>query len=869
MTVQLDRLQQVVNGAEGAREELEGPHRRFADAWFSQQPGDIISGDLGALLGQILRHEREVAAVRSPRLRLPLENRGLSVESLADSNLTCTRFGLSEHYVTLADRWAPDWLRGNPRWIDIACASPGPLRTLAGDEISTYARPDTPVPIDPALSTLAPTLTRYRSRTQATAVRTATLGDPSATLHVVLPTGTGKSLVGLAPGLLRAGGNTIVVVPTTALALDQEHATRRQFPNAGLPAELAYYGDRKDGGKPLIIQRLRAGTQRVVFTSPEAIVNGGLAAPLRALAASGRLISVVVDEAHLVKAWGLDFRPEYQLVGALVGELRAIATAAGYREPHVILMTATLSEESLELNDTLFHGTLDSLFVGSAFLRTELRYFHGESVSSRVRLDRLVEAMHHLPRPAIIYTTRKKDAEVIAARLREAGFARTDVFHGDIDGPERLNILGRWSGNEGPTRTDIVVGTSAFGLGVDQPDVRTVIHACVPASVDRYYQEVGRAGRDGHAAVAVWLTAPEDVSQGRAVENATLIGGDKAWNRWKSMRDMLVKTGRDDGTLTVDTSTIPPHLEYPSESNQLWNRNTLTLMERAGLVAVQPALPPEIERSEGESEDDFERRRSEAWSLFNIQVRVKVTSDINLDRPTFDERLRELRESIRATEFASQQRINELLQATECWADLIASEYALYSQGRIKANLSLVPACSGCPAEKHRPRPRYDAAKPVVADAPLPKLSRDVDVTIGNLAAGGNVVIVGYSGTLRLKLQGLVQRTVVRGIRGILASPSFSSLPAIRQTPAQAASEGFVIVDTIDESAVPQVSFAVPTLIVLDHEDVARLSWVNPSNGPLRIVVVPEGLSDPEKAGQRIVDYRAPAWSLDEFMRRL
>ncbi len=869
MTVQLDRLQQAVNGSEEASEGLEGPHRRFADAWFSRQPGDVISGDIGALLGQVLRHEREVAAVQSPRLRLPLEDRGLSVERLAESNLACTRFGLREHFVTLADRWAPDWLHGDPRWIDVACASPGPLRTATGDEISTYARPDTPVPIDPALSTLAPTLTHYRSRTQATALRTATLGDPSSTLHVVLPTGTGKSLVGLAPGLLRADGNTVVVVPTTALALDQERATCRQFPNAGLPAELAYYGDRNDGGKPLILQRLRAGTQRVVFTSPEAIVNGGLAAPLRALAALGRLTSIVVDEAHLVKAWGLDFRPEYQLVGALVGELRALAVAAGSREPHVILMTATLSEEALELNDTLFHGTSQSLFVGSAFLRTELRYLHAASVSSEVRLDRLVEAMHHLPRPAIIYTTRKKDAEVIAARLREAGFARIDVFHGDIDGPERLNILSRWSGSGRPTETDIVVGTSAFGLGVDQPDVRTVIHACVPASVDRYYQEVGRAGRDGHASVAVWFTAPNDISQGRSVENAILIGGDKAWNRWKSMREMPMNNGSDDGTLTVDTSTVPPHLECQSESNQLWNRNTLTLMERAGLVSVEPAQPPEIERSENESDVAFERRRSEAWSRFNVQVRVKVTSDINLDRPTFDKRLDELRKSIRAAEFASQKRINELLRRTECWATLIASEYSLHSHGRIKANLSLVPACSGCPAEKHRSRPRYDAAKPVVADASMPKLSRGVDSTLKKLAAGENVVIVGYSGTLRLKLKSLVQRTVYRGVRGILASSAFATLPVIKKTPAQSASEGFVIVDTIDGSAVPQVSFAVPTLIIVDEEEAVRLSWINPASGPLRIVVLPEGLSDPEKSGQRIVDYRSPAWTLDEFMRRI
>ncbi|MGY2129386.1 protein DpdF [Blastococcus sp. SYSU DS0617] len=866
MTIQFEIAQRAINGDLAARDRLTGPHRRLVDAWLSDQSGPAIAGDVAALISQVLRHERDVASVPAPRIRLGLDDRGIATTLLARSNLNCTRFGLTEHSVTLGENWTPEWLHGDPRWIDVACASPGPFLGGTSEEVTTYARPDMPVDIDPALSAVASGLTQYRSKTQASAVRTAALADPKSTLHVVLPTGTGKSLVGLAPGLLRAGGNTIVVVPTIALALDQERTLHERFPTAGLPAELAFYGDRTDGGKELILHRLRAGTQRVLFTSPEAMVSG-LADALHALATRGGLTSVVIDEAHLVRSWGLDFRPEFQLVGALVGELRAIASASGHLEPHVILLTATLAEEGLELNDALFHGTSESLFVGSTFLRTELRYLMGASQTPEERLDRLVETVHHLPRPAIVYATRKSDVEEIARRLREAGFSRTDVFHGDIQGSERLRVLHRWSGSDGPTESDIVVGTSAFGLGVDQSDVRAVVHACVPASLDRYYQEVGRAGRDGHAAVAIWLTTPGDLYDGRRIEGATLIGDEKAWLRWESMYRHSVKHQPDDGSFALDITVVPPTLTYSSDKNRLWNRNTLTLMERAGLIAVQPPPPPRIERSPGEEEAVFERRRSEAWDYFNTHIQVRVAGDVNLDRGTFERRLGQLRTDIRATERASQQRIDALLARSECWADLIAAEYSLDGAGPMDATLSVAPACSGCPAEGHRHRPRYDAAKPVVAEAAMPRLSRDVSRSLNSLAAGGNVVIVAYPGRLRLKLQSLVQRCISHGIRGILASPAFAGAQAVA-TAAQTSPEGFVMVDTVNPR-VPQIAFPVPTLIVLDHGDTARLSWVNPSTGPLRVVVVPEDLVDPEKPGQRIKEYRAPSWDLDDFLRRI
>jgi ATP-dependent DNA helicase RecQ len=867
MTLQLESVQSALDGDLGAREKVNGPHRRLLDAWFSDHPGPNIAADVAALISQVLRHEKFVANVAAPRLRLRLDHRGITTTALARSNLVGARFGATEHTVTLTESWQPTWLQGDPRWIDVACASPGPFLGGTPDEVSTYARPDTPVPSDPALTALAAGIAHYRSRTQASAVRTAVLANPASTLHVVLPTGTGKSLVGLAPGMLRPDGNTVVVVPTTALALDQERTIHERFPGAALPSELAYYGGRSDGGREAIRQRLRAGTQRVVFASPEAIVSG-LAAPLHTLAATGKLTSIVVDEAHLVRTWGLDFRPEFQLVAALVSELRAVATGSGHRQPHVVLLTATLSEEGLELNDALFHGAERSLFVGSTFLRTELRYLMGVCQSSDERLHRIVEALRHLPRPAIVYVSRKVDAEEIVRRLHLDGFVRSAAFHGETADSERLRILNRWSGSHGPTEIDVVVGTSAFGLGVDQSDVRTVVHACVPASVDRYYQEVGRAGRDGHAAVAVWITAPGDVNLGRRIEGSTIIGDVKAWRRWEAMRLRSASAEVDPGLIIVDTTVVPHGLIYESGKNRLWNRNTLTLMERAELISVESTPPPNVERRGDENEADFETRRSAAWEVFSKEIRVRVAESVNLNQATFELRLGQLRDDIRATEKASQMRVDQLLARSECWANVIASEYTFNDAGSMHATLSAGAGCSGCPAEKHKHRPRYDAAKPVIADAAMPLLSQSISSTVKELAAGGDVVIVTYPGRLRLTLQNLVHRCVSHGIRGILASQSFADAPAVTTTAAQSADERFVIVDTV-RSAIPQVSFAVPTLILLDHGDSAGLSWLSPSTGPMRIVVVPDDMDDPEKPGQKIRDYRAPTWNLNDFLRRL
>jgi superfamily II DNA helicase RecQ len=139
-----------------------------------------------------------------------------------------------------------------------------------------------------------------------------------------------------------------------------------------------------------------------------------------------------------------------------------------------------------------------------------------------------MEAIHHLPRPLILYTTLRDHAEGRFEKLRFAGFRRLRMVRGgDLSDADGDQILRDWQNRS----VDIVVATSAFGLGMDQAEVRSVVHACLPETIDRYYQEVGRAGRDGKAAAALLVSTPEDLGTAETLAKERLISVDRGFER--------------------------------------------------------------------------------------------------------------------------------------------------------------------------------------------------------------------------------------------------------------------------------------------------------------------------------------------------
>jgi ATP-dependent DNA helicase RecQ len=180
-----------------------------------------------------------------------------------------------------------------------------------------------------------------------------------------------------------------------------------------------------------------------------------------------------------------------------------------------IAMSATLTNEQVCVFEESFGepGPVDVVWASST--RREPAYFLKKHENRTAREESVLTAVARLPRPLILYTTTREDTANWLARLREHGFDRVQKLDGDSTDSERRDVVAGLRGEDRtgatvPTRYDIGVGTSAFGLGLDISDVRSVVHATIPETIDRYYQEVGRAGRDGRASVAYLAASPDD-----------------------------------------------------------------------------------------------------------------------------------------------------------------------------------------------------------------------------------------------------------------------------------------------------------------------------------------------------------------------
>jgi ATP-dependent DNA helicase RecQ len=462
--------------------------------------------------------------------------------------------------------------------------------------------------------------TTYRSGAQKAAVDCWTFAPPGATMLGILPTGGGKSLCTMLPpwfgsrGGRRSQGTTLVVVPTVALALDQEKQAGRFFGQAvgELSKPISRTGDTSADERLAIEAALRDGRMPIIYTSPESLLNSRLHDVCLKAAADGLITRFVIDEAHLIASWGVGFRPEFQQLAAY---RRRLLEVSGGRL-RTLLLSATISESSRSMIENLFAERGKLIVVQANRLRPEIGYWfkrvHAES--SRQRF--LLEALRFLPRPLILYVTRPVQAKRWARTLLSQGYRRVGEFTGDTDADMRRLMIKRWDENE----IDIMVATSAFGLGVDKSDVRAIVHATLPENIDRFYQEVGRSGRDGYSAVSL-LCAVYNQQQDNDVDlvfglQPRLITLDKALPRWRSMIEHAVAEN-DVRWLDRDVTPHGRHDMRHSERNREWNDHLLLLMQRARLIEVVDAPPPMV---------------GEAGALLN-RIPVRVLDDAVFNAP--------------------------------------------------------------------------------------------------------------------------------------------------------------------------------------------------------------------------------------------
>ena len=304
----------------------------------------------------------------------------------------------------------------------------------------------------------------------------------------VLPTGGGKTLVYQLAGSLRPG-TTVVATPLIALMQDQ---VRRLRDGGGEVRALtgAVRGSERDD----LLAELRAGRMAFLFATPEQLARDEVRAALAAV----DVTLFCVDEAHCISEWGFDFRPAYR-------ELAATCAAMG--RPPVLSLTAT-APEAVRRDVARELGLVDPVLVARGFDRPNL-HFAVRYVTQPERRDRqLRDVLAELERPAVVYCATRREAEEAALALLELGIA-AGHYHGGMERAVRDEVQDAFLTDD-EDALDVLCATSAFGMGIDKPDIRAVVHRTMPGSLEAFWQEAGRAGRDGRAADCVLLYRAED-----------------------------------------------------------------------------------------------------------------------------------------------------------------------------------------------------------------------------------------------------------------------------------------------------------------------------------------------------------------------
>jgi ATP-dependent DNA helicase RecQ len=368
----------------------------------------------------------------------------------------------------------------------------------------------------------------------------------------VMPTGSGKSLCYQLPALLFPG-ITLVVSPLIALMKDQVDALVRR----GIPASFVNSTLSLDQQQQRMAQ-MRDGRLRIVYVAPERFRNRRFMEGIRGCSVS----LLAVDEAHCVSEWGHDFRPDY---------LRLKEAIAWLQRPCVAALTATATPEvRRDIVDQL--GLENPALFVTGFDRPNLRFRVQEVSGEPEKLEAIRSLLHSGLDRGIVYAATRKNVEKVTAELRSAG-CRIGSYHAGLELEVRKQTQERFMSGDLP----MVAATNAFGMGIDKPDLRFIVHYDVPGSLEAYYQEVGRAGRDGQPAECLLLFNFADTY----TQEFFIEGSCPPQDLIHEVYQTICRFRTDDIEVTVrELAELASH----KKANEMAVGSSLKLLEKAGYI---------------------------------------------------------------------------------------------------------------------------------------------------------------------------------------------------------------------------------------------------------------------------------------------
>jgi ATP-dependent DNA helicase RecQ len=392
---------------------------------------------------------------------------------------------------------------------------------------------------------------------------------------VVMPTGSGKSLCYQLPALMR-DDLTIVVSPLVALMQDQVEALEAR----GLGDRVALVNAQRDAATNAeALERAVAGELRLLYVAPERFASPGFLEAMR----EADIGLFVVDEAHCVSQWGHDFRPDYF----------RLADAARYLGAGSIVASTATATPRVALDIARRLGLRDPLKVATGFDRPNISFTVARPAPHEKRglIAEALRAQDALP--AIVYAGTRAGAEEIAEQLTEALGEEAAAYHAGLDRETRATAQRRFLAD----KVRVIVATNAFGMGVDKPNVRTVIHASVPASLEAYYQEAGRGGRDGLPARALLLAENRD----KALHVHFIKREEVDEQLPARLYEQLRSATGDDGRYAVAAGDLARSVGGAPDRL----RAVLGHLTRAGAISPSPSAP---DRVAGKLTAAFDRR---------------------------------------------------------------------------------------------------------------------------------------------------------------------------------------------------------------------------------------------------------------------